>query len=399
MTPQFLRISLPLAGINTLTQASRVILSVVGPALAVEYSLSASELGMLSAAMFAAYGLWQLPVGLLLDLYGPRRVQAAMGITSALGFALFALSDGLAGFLLARMLIGVGVAAGLMAVLKAHSQWYRRAQGAGVTGMVQLLGGLGGLAVTLPADALLPVIGWRGIFWLLSAVSLAMALWVFLSLRDRPAPPKRALSVEIAVYGRIYASAVFWRFVPAVALLTVINFAYQGLWAGPWLRDLAGMGEGARAAILFAFALGLMAGSLVTGQLASRLQRRGHSPMLVPYGCSIALMGVQALLLVAPHGFWTMALLWAAFPFFASAGPPGYAAIAQRFENAVIGRVSTAINAVTLAGAFSLQALIGWLLDLWPRTAAGGWDPAGYSWAMGLAIAAQAATLLWAWRR
>lgn len=399
MTPAFLRISLPLAGINTLTQASRVVLSVVGPALAVEYGLSASELGMLSAAMFAAYGLWQLPVGLLLDLYGPRRVQATMGVTAAAGFALFAMADGLAGFMLARMLIGVGVAAGLMAVLKAHSQWYRRAHGAGVTGIVQLIGGMGGLAVTLPADALLPLIGWRGVFWLLAAMALTMALWVFLSLRDRQPPPRRGLAVEIAVYGHIYASPVFWRLVPAVALLTVINFAYQGLWAGPWLRDMAGMADGARAGILFAYALGLMAGALATGQLASWLQRRGHSPMLVPYGCSIALMGVQVLLLVAGHGFWTMALLWAAFPFFASAGPPGYAAIAQRFEVAVMGRVSTAINALTLAGAFGLQALIGWLLDFWPRTAAGGWDPAGYGWAMGLAIAAQVLSLLWAWRR
>jgi MFS family permease len=390
---------LPLAGINMLTQASRVVLSVVGPALAVEYGLSASELGLLSAAMFAAYGLWQLPVGLLLDLYGPRRVQAAMGVTGALGFALFALSDGLAGFLLARMLIGVGVAAGLMAVLKAHSQWYRRADAAGVTGIVQLIGGLGGLAVTLPANALLPLIGWRGIFGLLACVALAMAAWVFLALRDRPAPPRRGLAAEVAVYGRIYRSAVFWRLTPAVAMLTVINFAYQGLWVGPWLRDTAGMDDGARAGILFAYAVGLMCGSLVTGQLASRIQARGHSPMLVPWGCAVAMIGVQLLLLVAAHDFWTMALLWAALPFFASAGPPGYAAIAQRFEVAVIGRVSTAINALTLTGAFGLQALIGWLLDLWPRTQVGGWDPAGYGWAMGLAIAAQIASLAWAWRR
>jgi predicted MFS family arabinose efflux permease len=192
---------------------------------------------------------------------------------------------------------------------------------------------------------------------------------------------------------------VFWRLVPAVALLTVINFAYQGLWAGPWLRDMAGLGDSARAGLLFVYAIGLMCGSLATGQLASRLQRRGFSPMLVPYGCAVALMAVQALLLVAPRETWVLAILWAAFPFFASAGPAGYSAIAQRFEVAVMGRVSTAINALTLAGAFGLQALIGWLLDVWPRTEAGGWNPAGYAWAMGLAIAAQAASLLWAWRR
>jgi len=396
----FLRVTLPLAGMNFLTQASRAVLSVVGPVLAVQYRLSASELGLLSAVMFGAYCLWQLPVGLLLDLYGPRRVQACMGVTAAAGFAGFALADGMTGFMLARALTGIGVAAGLMAVLKANSQWFERHQVAGMTGLAMVVGGAGGLAVTAPANALLPLIGWRGVFWALAALALAMAAWCWASVREPPRQGdpmrRRSLGEEVAVIGAIYGNRRFWRFAPAVTLLTVINFTYQGLWAGPWLRDVAGLDGGARAATLFCFALGLMSGSFTNGLLASRLQARGFSPMTMPFVSAFGLIAVQIALLTGPTDRVAVTVLWALFPFFASAGPAGYAAIAQIFPVEQTGRVATAINAATLAGAFALQTAVGHILDLWPRTAAGGWDKAGYGWALALSLALQGVALLWA---
>src|SRR5512142_2368309 len=115
----FSRITLPLAALNLINQASRTVMAIIGPVLAVEFALSASELGLLAACLFAAYAMAQLPEGVALDLLGPRRVQAAFGLVAGAGFALFALSDGLLGFAMGRILIGIGVSAGLMAVLKA----------------------------------------------------------------------------------------------------------------------------------------------------------------------------------------------------------------------------------------------------------------------------------------
>jgi MFS family permease len=398
-----LRITLPLSGVNFLTQAARAVLSVVGPVLAVQYGLSASQLGLLSAVMFAAYGLWQLPVGLLLDLYGPRAVQTCMAVVAAAGFAAFALADGMTGFMLARALMGVGVASGLMAVLKAHSLWFQRHQVAAVTGIAMVVAGSGGLAVTAPADALLPLIGWRGVFWVLAALGLLSAAACWLSVREPPRAEAggrrrdgRKVAEAVAVVGAIYSHPVFWRFTPSVILLTIINFSYQALWAGPWLRDVAGLGGSARASVLFCYALGLMAGAFVTGQLATRMQARGWSPMTIPFACAFGVMAVQLALLCGPTGHLTVTLLWVALPFFASAGPAGYAAIAQIFPVEQMGRVSTAINTITLAGAFALQTAIGAILDLWPRTASGGWASAGYGWALALSIALQLAALVWA---
>lgn len=389
-TGLFLRVTLPLAALNFINQASRTVMSVIGPVLAVEFSLSASELGLLAACMFASYAVAQLPVGVALDLLGPRRVQAAFSLVAAAGFAVFALSNGLAGFATARVILGVGVSAGLMAILKANTQWFAPAQVANMTGIAMAVGSMGSVLTTAPVEAALPLLGWRGVFWLLGGLSLVVAVWIFVSVRDRPAPAaRRGLKAELAIMGAILGSRLFWRYGPAVAMLSILNFAYLGLWAGPWLRDVAGYDGPTRALTLLLYTLGMLAGGLVIGHASSRAQARGHPAILVPALCIVGLVAAQIGLALQPGGAATVTVLWVAFAFFASGGASGYVAVGQMFPPEQMGRASTAINTLTLGGAFLLQAAIGWILDLWPRTAAGGWDPRGYSAALMLSVAVQ----------
>lgn len=399
MLNTYLHITLPLAGMNFVNQAARGMMAVVGPVLAAQYALSASELGLLSSAAFASYCLWQLPLGILLDRWGPRIVQTLMGLTAATGFALFAVSDSLTGFIVGRLLIGIGIAAGLMALLKAHSVWFERAQVAGATGIGMLIASSAGLVVTAPMEAALPTLGWRGVFWCLTALALAMSLWVFSCVRERGLQARRPLSAELAVIRSIFSDRRFWRFTPMVSLMAIFSFAYQGLWAGPWLRDVARLDGAASARTLFLYTLGTMVGSMLSGQVASRLQARGRSAMLVPQVSIFLMMAVQVGFLIQPASPWVVTFLWAVLPLVASASAPGYAAIAQLFPVEQTGRVSTAINTLVLGGAFALQSLIGWILDLWPRVPGGGWDRRGYAWAMGLSLALQAIAVLWAYRR
>ncbi len=398
MFKTFVSVTLPLAGLNWVNQAARGVMAVIGPVLAVEYGLTASELGLLSSVLFLAYCLWQLPMGVLLDVYGPRRVQTWMGLLAAAGCALFAVSDGLLGFMVARAMIGVGIAGGLMAVLKANSQFFARAEVAGVTGIAMFLAASGSLLATAPVEALLPHIGWRGAFWILVAITLAVSLWIFTSVADKPGQPSRGWRAEWGVVVAIGSSGIFWRLTPLIALMSIFTFTYHGLWAGPWLRDVAGLDGQARALTLFCYALGMMAGGLVMGQLTSRVQKRGHSPMLVPAAAAVLMLLLQLGFVFGPKDFLTVTVLWTLLALIAAAGPPGYAVIAQFFPVEQMGRVSTVINTVVLGGAFLMQSLIGWILDLWPRTASGGWDPAGYFWAMLLSMAMQVVALLWAWR-
>ncbi|MBU8538595.1 MFS transporter [Falsiroseomonas tokyonensis] len=395
---KFARITLPLAGLNFVNQASRTMIATLGPLLALEFALSASELGLLAAMFFAAYAAAQLPVGLAIDLWGSRRVQTVLALVAATGFVICALATGPFGLAFGRVVTGLGISAGLIAMIKVNTQWYARDQVAGMTGLGVLVGALGSITATVPVALLVPAIGWRGVFVLLALLSLGVSAWIWASVPNggpegKPGatpPPRRSLGAEVAEFGRIFRHPAFLRFAPSVALLSSLNFTYQGLWAGPWLRDVAGLEEATRAVLLLCYAGGLMAGSAGTGQAASFLQRRGAHPMLVPWISMVGIAMVQILLMLQPVGkLAVLGAIWFLFALFSAAGPAGYAAIGQRFGAELAGRVATAINVTMLVLVFLLQNAIGWILDLWPRTALGGWDAAGYGWAMGLTVAMQ----------
>jgi MFS family permease len=394
----FLRVTLPLSGVNFLNQASRTVIATIGPLLALEFSLSATELGLLAAMFFASYAAAQLPVGLAMDLFSVRRVQTTLSLVAAVGFALCALSSGPLGFALGRLITGVGISVGMIAMLTANTQWFPRHKVAAMTGMGIFCASMGGISATLPAQQLLPLVGWRGVFVILAMLACVVSAWIWLVVPEhaRSTVRRRSLRHEMAEYGRIFTHPVFLRFAPAITLLSGLNFTYGGLWAGPWLRDVGGFDDAPRALLLLVYMSGMMTGSLLTGQATFHALRRGFDAMTVPI---IAIGGIwltQIVLMLHPVTYpVAIGALWFLFAFLSSAGPSGYAAVAQLFPPELAGRVGTAINGTMLVFVFVLQNAIGWILDLWPRTATGGWDPEGYGWALGLTILLQAAATLW----
>jgi len=391
------RITLPLACVNALTQAARTIMSTVGPVLALEYGLDAGALGTLSAALFASYCLAQLPAGMVLDRWGPRRVQAALCFVAAAGFALFAMADGLAGFVLARLLIGVGVATGLIGMLKGNSEWFAPHDVARVTGFGTVVGTLGSFLATVPAQVALPAVGWRGVIWCCAGAAALVGLWNLLSVRDRPGTGNlRPLRADLRELGHIARAGL-----PALRSLGCAAFGAElhlsRLWAGPWLRDVAHLGPQARAEVLLVYTLGLLAGGPLTGMAVSRVQRRQGHPLLVPAFCTAGLVLVQALLACGPEDLALVTGLWLAFAVLAACGPAAYAAVAGQFPASQAGRVSTAINAATLALVFGLQIVIGHLVEAWPAKGDGSWSPQGYAVGLLITVMFQMLALAWAW--
>jgi predicted MFS family arabinose efflux permease len=390
------RVTFPLAAAHFVNQAARTVLAIVGPVLAVELGLSAVELGTLAACMFASYAAAQLPLGIALDAFGARRVQAALMTLAALGFALFALSPGFVGLALGRIVLGIGVSAGLMAVLKGNADWFERKRVAQVIGLSTAIAAIGSAVTTVPVQALLPTLGWRGVFWVLCGAALAVALWVFLSVPDKPRVPGPAptLGGYLRPSARILVSPTFWRFGPAVATISTFNFAYLGLWAGPWLRDVAGMDGAARAGVLFLYTLAMVAGGVLSGAVASRAERAGLPAVIVPIVALVGVVAVQLCLIAQPRAYPVVLALFLAMAILSAAGSVGYVVVNQMFPAELTGRVSTATNTVALGLAFALQAAIGWILDLWPRTPSGGWDPDGYSWALAMTAGLQTVAAL-----
>ena len=230
----FLRVTMPLAGVNFLNQASRALIATIGPILALEFSLSATELGLLAGTFFASYCAAQLPAGLAMDLYGVRRVQIALALVAAIGFAVCAHSSGVLSLAIGRLITGLGISVGMIAMLTAHGQWVPRAKVPALTGAGIFLASFGGLLATLPAQRIIPMIGWRGVFWLMAVVAacVSAAIWYFVPEPARK--PRRATSVrhELGEYLRIFTHIAFLRFAPALIILSGLNFAMAAFGRG-----------------------------------------------------------------------------------------------------------------------------------------------------------------------
>ena len=355
------RIFLPFALGYYLSYLLRTVNAVISPALTAELDLSAANLGLLTSTYFLAFGLAQIPVGIALDRYGPRRVEALLLLITAIGAVMFALGDSLQALGIGRALIGLGVSACLMAALKGFALWYPRERQSSMTGFIMAAGALGALTASTPLEAALPVLGWRGAFWIIAAVALFASFTIFRSLPDAPAEgPRGTPGDALRVLGGIYASSAFLRFAAAAATFIGGFMALQSLWAVPWLMNVNGFGLGQAAGMLVVLNLGNLVGQLSIGVLGVRLARRGVEPILLlrsGYACLI-LVQVAILFAVGP-----VMVVWFLFGLFSAVNSQSYLAASRAFAPALFGRVSTALNLMAFAGAFAVQWGLGHALD------------------------------------
>ncbi len=391
-----LRIFLPFAAGYFLSYAYRTINAVLAPHLAADLNLDATALGLLTGVYLLAFGAFQLPLGVLLDRYSPPKVEAILLLLAAAGAGLFAIGDGLGDLTVGRALIGLGVSACLMASLKTFVLWLPPLRLPAVNGWVLAAGGLGALAATAPVAAALQWTSWRGVFAGLAGLTAAAAIAIFLIVPEHPATRHRSdWPAQWHGVVAIFSSRTFWRLAPLGALALGAHLAIQGLWAGLWLKDVAGYNQTLIAHYLFWAAAGMIAGFLSLGTLTYRLNRLEVPPMAVAVVSMVIFIGIQAALAAGYTG--TPLLLWIAFGFFGTASTLSYAILSQAFPPGLAGRVNTAFNLLVFIAAFVMQWGLGAVIGLWPRTAAGGYAPAGYSAGFGLAVALQVAALGWFW--
>ena len=363
-----------------LSYAMRAINAVIAPALSADLHLTNADLGLLSAAYFMGFGLMQLPIGVWLDRHGPRRTESALLLFGALGAAIFASSDTLLGVWVGRALIGVGVSACLMAAFKAFRVWYPPERQSQLGSYMLVIGTAGALSATVPVALLLPVVGWRTVFFGV-AVALLLAAWVLFSrLRDieqsmpmhdlARAPSGNAASNSEANdapgYGAIFADPYFRR----MALLGAVHqggfMALQSLWAGPWMITVLGMSVEETSHVLFLFNLALLIAYLGLSWWAPRYVAYGQRtglPVLrvVAVVLSISVV-VQALMVLLPYesSWW----LWIIFAVVITVTTLGQTHVSLAFPTALVGRANSAFNLTLFVGAFSVQWGIGLLVDL-----------------------------------
>jgi MFS family permease len=388
-----LTVFLPFAGGYYLSYLYRVVGAVIADRLQRDVGLGAADLGVLTSAYFISFAAFQLPLGLMLDRYGARRVHGALLLVAAAGAGVFAAGTSLWQLWLGRALIGLGVAGGLMAALKAITLWFPERRWPVVNGLFLATGGLGAMSATAPVELLLGVTSWRGVFVGLAAATGIVALAVFLVVPEKPRRgPPRPLREQVAGIRAIFADRFFWRLAPAAFLTMSTSLAIQGLWAGPWLRDVAGLAQPAVADTLFAMTAAMTLGFVFWGTLADRLDRVGI-PLTATFGGGVALFLV--VLLAITFQAATGILTWLAFGLMGNVAALAYTVLARHVPLVYAGRTNTALNLLVFLGAFAAQSAMGGILDLWPQGAGGGYPPAAYRAAFGTFTAVCIAAWVW----
>jgi MFS family permease len=378
---------LPFAAGYYLSYVFRTINAVIASSLATEFKLGPAELGFMTSVYFLAFVAVQLPAGVALDRYGPCRVQSALLLVAAVGSLLFASSQSVAGLMLGRALIGFGVAAALMAGLKAIVLWAPADRVALANGCMVMLGALGAVTATVPAEILIEHLGWRGPFLLLAWLCVVSALFIYFVVPEakvrRPSGGAASLGLRA-----IYTDPRFWRIAPMSAMTTATSWSIQGLWAAPWLAHVEELERGKVVAHLFAMATALSVGALLLGVVADR----GISPqnLLAAVGAT-AILAQLVIILRMPilsYGAWIIVSVAGV------ATVLSFASIAQFFAKEASGRANAALNLLHVGSAFLIQCLTGFVVALWPEQS--GHHPAiAYQTAFAVNLALQVGALAW----
>jgi len=382
---------LPFAAGYYLSYLFRTINALIAGDLTAELNLSAADLGFLTSVYFLVFAAVQLPLGALLDRYGPRTIQSALLLLASAGALVFALAGGLLGLVIGRALLSAGVALALMAGFKAIVLWFPPDRPALANGWLVMLGALGAVTATAPAEFVVLAIGWRGLFAVLAGLSALAALLVLFAVpepsRSR-APPKAAGPSLWAVY----RDRRFWRIAPLSALGIGTSWSLQGLWAAPWLRDVGGLDRASVVQHLSVMAVSVCASALLLGMVADQLRRRGLKTELVLASTLGASMTAQAALVFG----WPIPsfFLWSVIAAAGAATVLSFAILSEYFPKEMSGRANAALNLLHVGAAFVLQSAAGLIIEQWPE-ARGTYSAEAHQLAMSATVVMQLAAFAW----
>ena len=388
-----LRVVPPFAAGYFLSYLYRTVNAVLAPEIGRTIVLDAADIGLMTGIYFITFAAAQLPLGVLLDRFGPRRVEALLLIFAAAGALAFSLAEAVPALVVGRALVGFGVSACLMAALKANVLFFPPARLPLMNGIILGAGGLGAVAATAPVQLALQIMDWRGVYAGVAALTLLSGLAIWLTVPERPGSAgSGSLESQLRDMAEIFRDPTFWRIAPATMASLGSFMAIQGLWAGPWLRDVAGLSVAETASGLSLMAGGMALGYLSVGAVAEWFDGLGLPPArLGAIGMTahaVALAGLASGWIAAPL------TLSAIYGFTGASSSINYAVLTRRFPTRLAGRVNTSLNLLVFIAAFSLQWGLGWVIGRWDKID-GHWPAIAWAISLGIPLAATLAALAW----
>ena len=333
------------------------------------FSINAAVLGTLAATYFYVYTILQIPVGVLADTLGPRKLLASGSMVAGLGSLLFALAPGWEVAAAGRTVVGIGVSVAFIAILKISAAWFPANRFATLTGVTMLAGNLGAVIAGAPLAWMVTQASWRTVFVVLAALSVALGFASWRFVRDTPQAHGFPAVNPIASTRRVHWAHALASVLrnPATWPGFFVNagiggsyLAFAGLWAVPWLEQVYGMSRVTAAQHASALLVGVAFGSLIVGMLSDRLaSRRG---LMRVYALIYALTWLPLIARVE----WSLGatLGWFLLMGFAVPGFTLAWTVAKEVNAAEHSGIATSVvNVGIFLGTGALQPLVGWVLD------------------------------------
>jgi MFS family permease len=386
----FFYVFLPFALGHYLSSLLRNVNAVLAPQLVGALALTPGQLGLLTSAFFFAFALVQLPVGIALDRYGPRRVQLVLMLMAAFGALMFAFGHSFGQLVAARAIIGLGLGGCFMSAVKAISTWISPKRLPSVQGYLIAVGGLGAASSTMPVRALLQHTDWRGLFVMLALLSACSGILIWLvSPKTRP-PGGKAPTLRSIL--DVYRTPAFRTTISLVLVPHAIFFGIQGLWIGRWLSDVARFPDSAVAYLLYMGMASVIFGAIAVGMITEWAGRRGIAALDVAAVGVLLFVAVQAAIVVSYRP--SLQLLSVLFTLVGTITGIEYAIVAQSLPRELTGRAATCLNLLIFVGAFVVQAGFGQVVGLWRPDVAGHYPEQAYRVGFGLLVLLQLPGLL-----
>ncbi len=363
-----LRVLTVAGALLVIAQLHRASGGVVALELDRSFGLSAGQIGLVIGAMLLASAVAQLPAGLAFDRFGARRTVSAMVTLALLGTLLFAFATSFLGLAFGRILIGAGFAGVVASIMLLAMRWAPPERFATVAATVLALGSaIGGLLATTPLALALHRFGWKATYLTIDLFCALAMLAACALLRDSPGaatvrgPGRESLAQSLRGLGALLGDPDLRR-IFAMAACTIAPFmGTGGLWTGPYLRDVHGLGRDQASYVLLGMVLMLNLGTLAYGPLDRWFgTRRG----VVLAGATTSMLILAALAGLPDPPLWLVVVLFLGLgltsPFYVTLTAHGRSFVP--IERA--GRLVTTINLSALSAAFGAQWLSGFVVGL-----------------------------------
>jgi len=325
-----------------------------------DLAVGGAVIGNLSAVYFYGYAGSQIPVGMVIDRFGPRRLMTLAALMCGVGCVIFALSGGISGVAFGRFVIGAAAAFSLVGAMAVAGLWFPAQRFALLSGLAMMMGMLGGVFGQAPFRLVVEALDWRGAVLALAAGGVIVAIAAWATVRDRPREVETSVPM-LAGLGRVMRNRQTWLIAIAGLGTTGPLLGFAGLWGVPYFVTTLSIDRTAAASITSTVFLGWAAGAPLLGWASDHIRRR-RTPLML--GLVVCIATMSAILFIPGLSIPTLMALCFLCGFGGSSQISGFAAARENNPPAVSATAIGLVNGlVTGAGAF-FQPLLGWLLDL-----------------------------------